>query len=277
MTPLNLWRRSALYARKATGRIQRRLIKIPDRAVVRTINGTVRFEHLWLPFLDEGDFRAMLTQSYDIILCDYLERNLKPGDIVLDAGANVGYISAVAASYVGASGEVHAFEPLAECFARLERLRELNPGLQLFFNNVALGEVNGVLPIAYNPQGDSRNATLVPGKQSEVTREVPVKRLDEYIRAKISSPERIRLIKIDVEGFEYSVLRGLSEFFRKTSSRPLIVCEVKPWELKRLGATPDDFEQYMREFGYRAYRITHDDTPVSMSGLTDMEILVFRA
>ena len=277
MTPLNLWRRSALYARKATGRIQRRLIKIPDRAVVRTINGTVRFEHLWLPFLDEGDFRAMLTQSYDIILCDYLKRNLKPGDIVLDAGANVGYISAVAASYVGASGEVHAFEPLAECFARLERLRELNPGLQLFFNNVALGEVNGVLPIAYNPQGDSRNATLVPGKQSEVTREVPVKRLDEYIRAKISSPERISLIKIDVEGFEYSVLRGLSEFFRKTSSRPLIVCEVKPWELKRLGATPDDFEQYMREFGYRAYRITHDDTPVSMSGLTDMEILVFRA
>jgi FkbM family methyltransferase len=277
LTPLNLWRRSALYARKAAGRIQRRLIKIPDRAVLRTINGTVRFEHRWLPFLDEGDFRAMLTQSYDITLCDYLKRHLKPGDIVLDAGANIGYISAVAASYVGVSGEVHGFEPLAECFARLERLRELNSGLQLFFNNVALGEVDGVLPIAWNPDGDSRNATLVPGKQSLATREVPVKRLDEYIQAKISSPERIRLIKIDVEGFEYSVLRGLSEFFRKTSSRPLIVCEVKPWELKTLGATPDDFEQYMKEFGYRPCRITNDDTPVSMSRLTDMEILVFRA
>jgi len=276
LTQLNLWRRSALYARKAAGRIRRRLIKIPDRAVLRTINGTVRFEHRWLPFLDEGDFRAMLTQSYDIILCDYLKRHLKPGDIVLDAGANVGYISAVAASYVGASGEVHGFEPLAECFARLERLRELNPGLRLFFNNVALGEVDGVLPIAWNPQGDSRNATLVPGTQSAVTREVPVQRLDEYIQAKISSPERIRLIKIDVEGFEYSVLRGLSEFFRKTPSKPLIVCEVKPWELKKLGATPDDFEQYMREFGYRPYMITNDDTPISMSQLTDMEILVFH-
>jgi FkbM family methyltransferase len=277
LTPLKVWRHGALYARKAAGRLHRRLIKIPDRAVVRTINGTVRFEHRWLPFLDEGDFRAMLTQSYDIILCDYLKRHLKPGDIVLDAGANVGYISAVAASYVKASGEVHGFEPLAECFARLERLRELNPGLQLFFNNVALGDVDGVLPIAYNPHGDSRNATLVPGKQSEVTREVPVQRLDEYIRAKISSPERIRLIKIDVEGFEYSVLRGLSTFFRETSSRPLIVCEVKPWELSRLGATNDDFERYMKEFGYRAYRITHDDTPVSMNQVTDMEILVFRS
>jgi hypothetical protein len=137
--------------------------------------------------------------------------------------------------------------------------------------------MNGVLPIAYNPQGDSRNATLVPGKQSEVTREVPVVRLDEYIKAKISSPGRITLIKIDVEGFEYSVLRGLSAFFHETSSKPLIVCEVKPWELTRLGATLDDFDRYMNESGYRAYRLTNEDTPISMNQLTDMEIVIFRA
>jgi hypothetical protein len=38
----------------------------------------------------------MLTGSYDIILCDYLKKHVKTGDIVLDVGANVGYISAVA-------------------------------------------------------------------------------------------------------------------------------------------------------------------------------------
>jgi hypothetical protein len=85
----------------------------------------------------------MLTQSYDIILRDYLKRQLKPGDIVLDVGANVGYISAVAASCIQASGEVHGFEPLSECFARLERLRELNPGLRFTFNNVALSDAEG--------------------------------------------------------------------------------------------------------------------------------------
>jgi FkbM family methyltransferase len=265
LTLLNLWRHAALTARKAAGKLHRNLTKIPDRPVVRTINGTVQFEHRCLPFLDEDDFRAMLTQSYDIILCDYLKRYLKLGDIVLDVGANVGYISAVAASYVGASGEVHGFEPLSECFARLEHLRELNPGLRLVFNNVALGDADGILPIAYNPDRDSRNATLVPGKHFAETREVPVRRLDEYIKAKIPSPERIKVIKIDVEGFEYSVLRGVSALFSETS-----------WELSNLGATLDDFDRYMSGFGYRAYRITQEDKPIQMGEITDMETLVFR-
>lgn len=219
----------------------------------------------------------MLTQSYDITLCDYLKEHLRPGDIMLDVGANVGYISAVAASCVGPSGEVHGFEPLRECFARLERLRELNPGLNLKFNNLALGDGDGVVRIAFNPDGDSRNATLVPGKDFAETRDVELRRLDGYIKAVIASPERIRLIKIDVEGFEYSVLRGLSGFLSETSLRPLIVCEVKPWEVSKLGATLDDFDNYMGSFGYKAYEITQDRTPVPMNRLTDMEILVFRA
>ena len=276
MTLSNLWRHAALTATRAAGKLHRNLIKIPDRPVVRTINRTVQFEHVCLPFLDQDDFRAMLTQPYDITLCDYLKRYLKPGDIVLDVGANVGYISAVAASCVGASGEVHGFEPLSECFARLERLRELNPGLALFFNNVALGDADGILPIAYNPNRDSRNATLVPGKHFAETREVPVLRLDEYIKARVSSPEKIRVIKIDVEGFEYPVLKGASALFSETSIRPRIICEIKPWELRNLGATLEDFDRYMSGFGYRAYRITQEDTPVSLSDLVDMEILVFR-
>jgi FkbM family methyltransferase len=277
LTLRNLWHRAALTVTRAAGKLQRRLTKIPERPVVRTINGTVQFEHICLPFLDEDDFRAMLTQSYDMILCDYLKRHLKPGDIMLDVGANVGYISAVAASHVGASGEVHGFEPLSECFTRLGRLRELNPGLRLIFNNVALGDAEGSLPIAYNPERDSRNASLVPGKHFAETRQVPVRRLDEYIKANISSPERIRVIKIDVEGFEYLVLRGLSSFFSSTSVRPLIVCEVKPWELPKLGATLDDFDRYMSGFGYRAYRIMHQDKPIPMAEVGDMEVLVFRA
>lgn len=61
---------------------------------------------------------------------------------------------------------------------------------------------DGVLPIAYNPQGDSRNGSLVPGKEGGEARLVPLQRLDEYIQVNISCPERIKCIKIDVEGFE---------------------------------------------------------------------------
>jgi FkbM family methyltransferase len=277
LTQLNSWRDSMLLARKAVGRIQRHLVRIPDHPVIAEMHGRVRFEHICLPFLDEGDFRAMLTQSYDIILCDYLKRNVRPGDIVLDVGANVGYISAHSAACAGSTGEVHGFEPLGECFARLERLRELNPRIRFIFNNVALGEKEGSLPIAYNPQGDSRNASLVPGKHSGQIRQVPVRRLDKYIEENISSPERISLIKIDVEGFEYSVLRGLEKFFRETPFRPLIVCEVKPWELSKLGATSDDFDRYMNGFGYRTSLIARENRTILLSDLKDMDVVVFRA
>jgi FkbM family methyltransferase len=276
VTSVTLWHDPVLFAKKAAGRLRRRLVRIPDHPTIATINGSVRFEHESLSFLDEGDFRAMLTQSYDIILCEYLKKYLRPGDIVLDVGANVGYISAVAGSCVGISGEVHGFEPLRECFARLVRLRQLNPQIHFVFNNVALGETQGLLPIAFNPQGDSRNATLVPGKVAVETRVVPVQRLDDYISRNISSPQRIRVIKIDVEGFELPVLRGLALFLASTPFRPLIVCEIKPWELRNLGATAGEFDEYMSQFGYRPYVITQDDQPVQLSALTDMEVVVFR-
>lgn len=263
-------------AKKAVGRLRRRLVKLPEIAVIRTINRTVRFEHEFLRYLDEDDFRAMLTESYDITLCSYLRRNLTPGDIFIDVGANVGYISAVAASCVGVSGEVHGFEPLMECYARLQKLCQLNPNFKFAFNNVALGETEGFLPIRFNLQGDSRNATVVPGKPGAETRQIPVRRLDEYIKQNIPSPARIKIIKIDVEGYEYVVLKGLERFLMLEKYKPTIVCEIKPWELANVGATLKQFEQYIKRFGYRTFDINHPYEPVSLSHFKEMAVVLFR-
>lgn len=220
--------------------------------------------------------RAMLTQSYDITLCDYLQKHLGAGDIVLDVGANVGYISAFAASCVGVSGEVHGFEPLPECFARLQILRQLNPDFHFFFYNTALGEDAGFLPISYDPRGDSRNATLIPQKSPTKVLQVPIKRLDDYILENIGSPQRIKIIKIDVEGFEFPVLRGLKRFFAETKCRPSIICEIKPWELKNVGFTLEDLDQYMKESGYRTYDLANDNTTIALPELKEMAVLLFR-
>jgi len=190
------------------------MISSPKEEVERTINGCVRFEFKPLAFLDDDDFRAMLTESYDINLSNILRESLRPGDIAIDVGANVGYISAIAASLVGPSGEVHGFEPLSECYDRLRVLQTLNPQHKLVFTNVALGAERGSLPISYDPQGGSRTATLVSGYSNPMTIEVPVVRLDDYISIHISRPERIKIIKIDVEGFEFPVLIGCREILR---------------------------------------------------------------
>lgn len=272
-----LLRHPRLLVKKAIGRLRRRIMSLPASPVIKPINGKVRYEFVCLPFLADEDFRAMLTGSYDLILREVLRTNLSSGDIVLDVGANVGYISALAASYVGTSGEVHGFEPLSICFNRLQNLKELNPEFHFVFSNIALGAEEGVLPISYDPNGESRNASLLPGPSGVATQNVPVKRLDDYIRDCISSPRRIKLIKIDVEGFEFFVLKGLQRFFAETDCRPLIVCELKPWELKKLGYTIADFDGYMKKFGYSSYDMVDQEKPLELAKLTDMEVVLFRA
>jgi FkbM family methyltransferase len=267
--------RPGLFVKKAIGKLRRRTVRFPDSPVIKPINDTVLFEHKRLPFLTEDNQLAMMTGSYDIILQEFLRKHLRAGDTVIDGGSNVGYISATAASFVGPSGEVHGFEPLEECYARLQVLASLNPHYHFFFNNAALGEGNGILPIRC-PQGDARNATLVPGKEFTDIRQVPVKRLDDYIAAHVRSPEKIRIIKLDVQGFEYLVLRGLEKFFAGTTLRPIIACDLKPWEMQNIGYTLDDFDRYMKKFGYRTFDIVRENVPIDLCSLTDWRAVVFR-
>jgi FkbM family methyltransferase len=266
-----------LFIKKAVGRLRRRIARVPNHAIVEHMTGGVQFEHKRLSFLDEGDIRAMMTRSYDIALCDCFRRHLSTGGIVLDVGANIGYMSAVAASYLGTSGEVHGFEPLTECYERLQILRGLNPQFRFFFNNTAIGAEEGTLTIGFNPEREIRNATLVPGKHAPQSREVPVSRLDGYIAEKIAAPGRIEIIKIDVEGFEFPVLQGLERFFTTSSLRPLIVCEVKPWEVGNLGYTMQDFDRYMKRFGYRACDMVSEAESVDLPTMQEMATVLFRA
>lgn len=276
MTAGEILQKPSIYIKKGFGKIQRRMIRLPEGAITKKINGKVLYEFKLEPFLNEDDFRAMLTSSYDIILCDFLKKHLVEGDIFIDVGANVGYISAVAASYVGTSGEIHSFEPLKECFLRLQTLGDLNPAITFKFNNVALGAESGTLPIAYNPQGDSRNATLVPSERCIKTYSVPVVRLDDYIKENISNPERIKVIKIDVEGFEFPVLKGLERFFTEKNYRPLIVCEVKPWVVSKVGCTLEIFDRYMRKYSYQSYNVLLQNKPIDLQKLRDLEVVLFR-
>jgi FkbM family methyltransferase len=276
MDSLSSLLRPGLFVKKVVGKLRRKTARFPDSPVINLVNGAVRFEHKRLPFLTEDNQLAMLTGSYDIILQEFLRKHLRAGDTVIDGGANVGYISAVAASNVGPSGEVHGFEPLQECFARLQVLASLNPQFHFFFNNAALGEEDGVLPL-FCPEGDARNATLVSGKNHPDARQVPVKRLDDYIAANVRSPEKIRIIKLDVQGFEYLVLRGLERFFSGTTLRPIIACDMKPWEMRNIGYTLDDFDKYMKSFGYHAFDIVRENVPVDICSLTDWRAVVFRA
>src|SRR5258705_3937434 len=99
----------------------RRVPLFPRRAV-RNIGG-VRFE---CDLTLDARVADMLFAAYEPDEIAVLERYLKPGDVFVDVGANIGYLTAVGASLVGPTGPVHSFQPMPEYFQRLESLRAPN-------------------------------------------------------------------------------------------------------------------------------------------------------
>jgi FkbM family methyltransferase len=170
------------------------------------------------------------------IFDDYLQ----PGRVFVDIGANCGYWSAYALARVGRGGEVHAFEPVPHYFEFVRRLAELNPDYRVFANNVACGATTGRFPMTIVPPRpenfDNYNtnigsSSLAPGfldhdKELTETIDVDVISFDRYLRDKAIDPDRIGLIKIDVEGFESAVFDGMQELLSKPGRKVPILCEI---------------------------------------------------
>jgi FkbM family methyltransferase len=150
---------------------------------------------------------------------------LKPGDVVYDVGANMGLYAVFLGQVVGAQGQVIAFEPEPHYCERLRSNAALNGLRNVRVCGLALGDRPaelellpselGIAPrLAESPPGGHR------GRKGYKVRVVEGDRLVE-----MESLPLPRAVKIDVEGFEYAVLRGL----RRTLSNPLcgfVCCEV---------------------------------------------------
>ncbi|MGI9377958.1 MAG: FkbM family methyltransferase, partial [Tsuneonella suprasediminis] len=154
-----------------------------------------------------------------------IKAQLEPGHTFVDIGANVGVMSFPAAAKVGPRGKVMAFEPNLANASSFKRGLVANQ-----FDNVRLFTF-GLSDAAHMISLTNASNAKVAGEASalqdlEVVQAIPG---DEILL----SLERVDLIKIDVEGFEYRVLRGLSGTIAKFA--PRILCEFNPLCLEAQG------------------------------------------
>ena len=173
-----------------------------------------------------------------------------------DVGAHFGYFSALGAACVGKKGQVHLFEPAPPCFEYLKDLQVKNSGHRFIINQVGVGNEKKNIDLLLSPPPHLSSHTLVPnflktkGLPIYQKIKVPIIRLDEYIEKTKIVP---RLIKIDVEGYEYMVLKGLEKLFKNTTHRPIIICEISPSAHSLLGHTIEQLYKYMYFYGYKAF------------------------
>lgn len=140
---------------------------------------------------------------------------LAAGDVCVDIGAYVGYYTLLASKLVGSGGHVFAFEPTPVCIEALRENIERNERTNVTVFDVAAGardatEVLFVAPGA-NPETSSLSRRMLEdphgGEAAQFTPiEVPVRAVHSVVPA--SCFERIRLVKVDVEGYEVEALRG---------------------------------------------------------------------
>src|ERR1700722_3854253 len=197
---------------------------VPPLPVMKTING-VRFE---LDLQDYWGTAAMYFDSYSLVLVDNMKRYLRQGDVFLDVGANIGYMSAIGAGLVGPSGQVHSFEPIPKYFSRLCKLPQLNSHYSITVNRCAAG-AHPSIKQAYVTAEAGQNTLVAQYAREDVVKEqvaVSVIRLDDYLQER--NVKCVKLIKIDTEGFEFPVLLGMQRFLETASELPIIICEVGP-------------------------------------------------
>lgn len=234
--------------------------------------GEVFFEY---DLVDYAGTAPMYHGSYALLVVEAMRHFLRLGGIFFDVGANIGYLSAVAANCVGPIGQVHAFEPAPRYFARLQSLAARNPNFTIVANNCAAGDSPGRARLFLTREPGQN--TFVDGYKSRVditsTEEARLIRLDDYIEQ--NGLTEISMIKIDAEGYELPILRGLERYFRSTSHRPVVLCEIAPRAYPLLGVRLDDLRDFMLRFGYSAFDLIDATTPVDITRLRSVDDVLF--
>jgi len=153
---------------------------------------------------------------YELGTVSVLQQFLNKGDVFVDVGANIGFLSLLGCSKVGDTGKVYAFEPVPSTFDILKTNKTLNGFNQLRLNQFALGNDTKTVEI-YNEKENRGGASILNHINSEGI-QINVKRLDE-----LGIKEKINTIKIDVEGFEFEVLKGAEQTIKK--NKPNLIIE----------------------------------------------------
>lgn len=188
---------------------------------------------------------------YETAVTEALWRLVKPGDSVVDGGANIGYMASIMAVRTGERGKIYCFEPHPAVFQDLQRnVRSWETSNQcgsFLLYQAALGSSEGSSTL-HVPNFFSANCGLSRIEVRDDHREgqnlqVKVLALDEVI----PEQEVVGVVKLDVEGYELAVLKGMERMFRQRRVRHVV--------FEELGDFPADTHKFLLDMGYAIFGI----------------------
>jgi FkbM family methyltransferase len=176
---------------------------------------TAPITHVQVGDLVRGELETPVQEAF--------RRRLRAGDVVYDVGANVGFLSLVAATLVGPAGRVVAWEPVPSSAEAARRNAAVNGLDWISVREGAVGAQPGLRTLLeVDEESWSHLADRGRHPRTRAERSVRVEALDGLVASGELPPPR--LVKIDVEGSEVAVLPGMRRILEE--HRPDLVIEL---------------------------------------------------
>ena len=175
---------------------------------------------LWFNTTDRDMGMIMISGQYEPDSVELLKRLISPGMKCIDVGAHIGFYTCLVASMIGETGKVYAFEPMPSHYdLLLKNIQENNFQRRVKAFNVVCSDVNGNVNVS-----KISNMFVVGYSDGSEQATVEAVRLDDLIE------DTIDFVKIDVEGHEPSVIRGMTSILSR--DQPIIVSEINEYWLR---------------------------------------------
>ncbi|HLG33692.1 MAG TPA: FkbM family methyltransferase [Bacteroidia bacterium] len=182
------------------------------------------------------------SQSALLALC-------KPGDVIIDIGTNIGFSLLSMAKISGTVGFVLGFEPDPVNFRQLEKNIALNNFTNIKVTQTGLGDEPGKFKLENIVEFNSGGKRIVAAGNAALSdyAEVEINTLDNFLESNVPL-SKIDLIKIDVEGFEFNVLKGATNAIRNYS--PVLFIELDDNNLRQQSSGAKELIHFLAENGY---------------------------
>ena len=207
-------------------------------------------------YLDSNDtLQLSFSGVHERFTTEFIMKEIKKGDVVLDIGANIGYYTLIFAKLVGDKGKVFAFEPDPDNFKLLKKNIQINGYQNIVLIQKAVSNKSGKaqLYLAKENLGDHRiyESKVIPARQSI---EIETVRLDDYFN---NYAGKVDFIKMDIQGAEPAALEGMNCLLEKKHSK--ILTEFWPGGLIQFGIQPDEYLNLLIRKGFKLYDLNEDE------------------
>jgi len=212
----------------------------------------------------------MYGPKKNLKIVPFINRYAKAGTAAIDVGAHNGYFAIHLSEAVGVNGKVYAFEASPVIYSELTQTIDSNHLSNIEATNKAVSDTPGKIDFFVAPTWKSEISSMRSGEGEKLT--IDAITLDQAI----PETQHVSFVKIDVEGAEMRVLKGMESIIKR--DHPVMVIEVTdPW-LKELGSSSAEVLEFLRKHGYQVSEIREQECiEVSTPPLRQIDALCIPA